>query len=69
MEGEELQERIQEYLDRLSDNTTYSLISVIRWINSETGFSDGIATGVSLKITKNVSSYLLSKKNKNEPFQ
>lgn len=62
VEGEELQERIQEYLDRLSDNTTYSLISVIRWINSETGFSDGIATGVSLKITKNVSSYLLSKK-------
>jgi len=54
--------KLQEYLNKLSDKLTYSLLVVIRWINVETGYTDGITTSDSLKITKEVSPNILGQK-------
>ena len=55
-------EKLKEYLSNLDDNKVYTLLSVIRWIDDETGNSKGITTGLSLKITKNTDIKLLEKK-------
>ena len=57
---------MQDFLNSLSDQKTYSVLSVIRWINPHTGLSEGITLNMgqppSFKITSKNSAYLLSSK-------
>lgn len=61
MNEDELKAKIIDYLRGLKNDTTYSILLAIRWIDTD-GFVKGISTGKSLKITKNVSAHLLSRK-------
>ena len=52
--------KLENYLDNLETNKTYTLLPVIRWINDETGFSNSITVSNSLKINKFVDKVLLA---------
>ena len=41
------------------------MLAVIRWINIDTGYTEGISTGESLKLTTEISPYLLGQKLRN----
>lgn len=46
------------FLTSLSGNKVYTVLSTIRWVNTDTGQSQGITLGKSLKLTCKNSSYL-----------
>jgi hypothetical protein len=61
-----LLEKIQNFLSSLNESKTYTVLSVVRWSNYETGFTTGVTMGKSFKITRENSGKILVKKIRNE---
>lgn len=64
--SELLLEKIQKFLSSLNESKTYTVLSVVRWSNYETGYTKGITMGKSFKITRENSGKILVKKIINE---
>lgn len=53
-------DKLKDYLTTLDKNNTYTLLLIIRNINSENGFTEGLSTGKVILITKEVNPQLLA---------
>ena len=58
--------KLQMFISSLSDKDTYTVLSVVRWSNYDSGHSEGITLGNSFKITRHNTGNLLTKKIRNE---
>lgn len=63
-----IQKKLKMFINNLDDNKTYTMLSIIRWMNEDSGNTEGIIMGQSLKITKFVNIKLLTMKLQHEVY-